>query len=196
MTLKTWNTVKDVLLIVFAVLILFLIITAILSHTPKSSTPFHVTLNAVKITDPGEPVDTVPVTIEGSYKQYFFSEQSCHPDQIEVNISALDGFTDFVPVGTDNGLGEVFDVSPHGYQRTHYYAYKDGRPYSISICFSKDFNYWSISVSQWDAFYKESQMMAYYVGSTNENATLEDINNVFTPIDYKKAWSNDTETTD
>lgn len=196
MAQKIWNVAKEVLFILLVLFVLFSVVIAVLFFVPKSSTPFSVTMNAIKIAEPGEPVGTVPITIEGTYIERFFTESYYSSDQIELNITAFDGFADFEPSGTSDTLGTVSDISALRYQVTHYYAYKDGRPYSVTVLFAEDFKYWSMTVSQWDAFSRESQTIAYYLGSINENATLEEINKVFGSIGYTKVWEDQTEPTD
>jgi hypothetical protein len=188
MAQKIWTIIKDVLFILIVVSVLLFALLVAFWHIPKDTVPFSVTINAIRITEPGEPSGTIPITIEGNYIERFFSDSRRQYDELELTISPLDGLTDFVPSGIDTDRGKVICDSHNENRRTHYYAYKDGRPYSVNISFSKDFCNWLISVSKWDTFEGGSQVIAYYMGSTDENATLEDLCEVFAPFDYKLVW--------
>lgn len=188
MAYKIWSITKEVLFVLLVLIILFSLVLTGLSYIPKSSTPFSVTLNAIKITDPGLPVDTLPITIEGNYKEFFQIGRSYKADQVVLNISSFDGFTDFESQGKESSPNAVGKIDSPEYGYILYYATKDGKPYYATINFSKDFQYWLINISSYDALQRKSTTYAYYACSTNPNDSLEEIQSHFSIKDFSKAW--------
>ena len=189
MAYKIWSIIKEVLFVLLILVILSALVIACLSFIPKNNTPFDVTLNAIKIAEPGVPVDTVPITIEGNYKQFFQIGRSYKADQIVLNIASFDGFTDFVPLNNESSLSDVGRVTSPDYAYTLYYATKDDKPYYVTFAFTEDYHYWLINISSWDAFKREATTYAYYACSTNASDSLEEIQSHFSVKDFSAAWN-------
>ena len=198
MFLKIRKILKETLFILILALVLLSLVNVLLHFIPKSRTPIDITLNGDKIgiysdafypsiSSTLEPItldvkDIEPVTIQGYYTEYFFREA-----ELDVSISSIDGLSSFKPGQMYSGIGIVLD---NGNQlRTTYVAERDGRPFTVNISFTEDFNNWLFTAQCWDAFYEYCREINYYGASNNENATTEYYEEVFAPLDFGKAFS-------
>lgn len=76
---------KKVLYILGAVFALILIVASCLYLIPTKSTPFDLTLDALKTDNDGNELGTVPITLRGTLTEYLFRD-----DRISIEISPIE----------------------------------------------------------------------------------------------------------
>ncbi len=200
MYLKIRKIAKEAAFILVLVLVLLFLVNILLYFIPKSKTPIDITLNGDKVGAKDIPLSSIlsfiaepetlefdvkdiePITIKGYYIEYFFREP-----QLDISISSIDGFANFKPGKMNSGIGIVFDNDNS--LRTTYIAERDGRPFTVNISFTEDFNNWLFAVHGWDAFDGECDTIGYYGASTTKDASAEYYEEVFAPLDFSKAFS-------
>lgn len=194
---KRVNICKDVVLILCTILVLYFIISAIIPVIPElaiAGNPIDISFTATKITPEGAIAETMPITIKGELLTYSSSQR------LKVDISSFDGFTDFVPQGKNGD--KVKEVELRDCRMVTYYATKENRTYYVVLYFNETMDYWMLIVNGWDLFAEnkdglgESYHYAYYAGSTDESATVEDICKYFNMEDILTPPENSAEDLD
>lgn len=196
MCLKIGKFVREAVFALIFVLFLLFLVATLLYFIPKSRTPIDITLNGDKIGVLSNPEssdavsetiefhvkDIGPIEIKGHYVEHFFREP-----QLDISISSIDGFVNFKPAKFNSrAVGTVSDLGNR--LVSFYIAERDGRFYTISISFTKDYNDWLFSVQGWDAFNDENNTHIYYGASTNTDTTAEYYEEVFAPLDFSRAY--------
>lgn len=195
MRLKIGKFVREAVFALAFLLFLFFLVATLLYFIPKSRTPIDITLNGDKIGVLSNPEssdavsetiefhvkDIGPIEIKGHYVEHFFREP-----QLDISISSIDGFVNFKPAKMNSGVGTVSDRGNR--LGSVYIAEQDGRFYTVSISFTKDYNDWLFSVQGWDAFNDENNTHIFYGASTNTDTTAEYYEEVFAPLDFSKAY--------
>lgn len=195
MCLKIGKFVREAVFALIFVLFLLFLVATLLYFIPKSRAPIDITLNGDKIGVLSNPEssdavsetiefhvkDIGPIEIKGHYVEHFFREP-----QLDITISSIDGFVNFKPAKMNSGVGTVSDRG--NCLGSVYIAEQDGRFYTVSISFTKDYNDWLFSVQGWDAFNDENNTHIYYGASTNTDTTAEYYEEVFAPLDFSKGY--------
>ena len=195
MRLKIGKFVREAIFALAFLLFLLFLVATLLYFIPKSRTPIAITLNGDKIGVLSNPEssdavsetiqfhvkDIGPIEIKGHYVEHFFKEP-----QLDITISSIDGFVNFKPAKMNSGVGTVSDRGNR--LGSVYIAEQDGRFYTVSISFTKNYNDWLFSVQGWDAFNDENNTHIYYGASTNTDTTAEYYEEVFAPLDFSKAY--------
>ena len=195
MRLKIGKFVREAVFALAFLLFLLFLVATLLYFIPKSRTPIAITLNSDKIGVLSNPEssdaasetiqfyvkDIGPIEIKGHYVEHFFKEP-----QLDISISSIDGFVNFKPAKMNSGVGTVSDLGNR--LVSVYIAEQDGRFYTVSISFTKDYNDWLFSVQGWDAFNEQNNTHIYYGASTNANTSAEYYEKVFAPLDFSKGY--------
>lgn len=195
MRLKIGKFVREAIFALIFVLFLLFLVATLLYFIPKSRAPIDITLNGDKIGVLSNPEssdavsetiqfhvkDIGPIEIKGHYVEHFFKEP-----QLDITISSIDGFVNFKPAKMNSGVGTVSDLGNR--LVSVYIAEQDGRFFTVSIAFTKDYNDWLFTVQGWDAFNEEHNTKRYYGASTNANTSAEYYEKVFAPLDFSKGY--------
>ena len=187
MTKKGVNSVLQKALSIFkrafvtlcGIFVILLILNLSLYNIPKY-TPVKVSLEAVKLDEYGNELGTFPITINGYLKEYLFRS-----DSLDVKISPLDGLTDFEPVEqlNDHVFGAIHDWKWSDWRSTFYTANGVGYFYHVDMYFDPNFDHWLFSPRGYlHSNFEQKKEKYYYIASTNEEYSLEDIKEYFKQI--------------
>lgn len=134
---------KKIMYILGGILIFFLFMAVCLYFIPIQSTPFDLTLDALKTDNDGNELGAVPITVRGTLTEYLFRD-----DRIKLEIEPFEDLYDIEPWETDiYNSTDIGQPDEHGYYSLLWQASSTvvgEDSYLLSIWFQEDLSRWEI----------------------------------------------------
>ena len=153
---------NTILAIIIAIVLAAIICFAIILCSVPKVTNINQTLQAVRLDDSGTPIGTAEITLQGFSRNYLIQE-----DRMYIEISSSDNYAN-VQINDPYG-SRISSPNNVDLQTVFSATYTDtGENVAVGILFDKDYSIWAFQ-------FANQNDVVWYVASTNESRSTEDI---------------------